>query len=116
MIMELNEIHNISDLISIPVKDFHPNFEESYLYDLVSKYQDKVIAWESDHEHGACAILLRGKIKYFMILFELSNHRIRRINDPDMGHAFSDKVLITNQTEFERFQKVLIINSLEDNE
>jgi len=114
--MELNEIHNISDLISIPIRNFYPSFEESYLTDIVFKYQDKVIAWESDHEHGACAILLRGKIKYFMILFELGNHRIRRIHDLNMGQAFSDKVLITNQTEFERFKKVLIINSLEENE
>ena len=112
--MELNEIHNISNLITIPVKDFHPNFEESYLYDLVSKYQDKVIAWESDHGRSLCRILLRGKIKYFMIRFNLQKRTITRIQDRDMGRTFSDQVLVTNPTEFERFKKVLIINSLEE--
>ena len=88
---------------------------EGYLYDIVKKYQDKVVAFELNNSgFTGITVLLRGKIKYFMVRFNFTKKSIKRIYDDYMSKEFSEKVLITNMKEYERFQKILIVNNLKD--
>lgn len=106
------DIRNISELIDIPIEDFHSDYGEEYLTPLLLKYQNRVIAFEINPRYNNCKVLLEGDKKFFLLNLILSSGRIKRIHDEDLREALSDNMVVTNVYEFDRFQKILLLDNL----
>ena len=110
--IRLNDIKDYKQLILLPLCSLHTSYGQEYIKGLISKYSDKVVAFDTDSEANQTNILFKGVIKYFLFHFELNRRWIYRIKDDEMrGVAFEEMMIVDNE-EFDKFKKVLLVNNL----
>ena len=115
--MEQEQIRSIKDILSISLDYFNTLYNEEYFRDIIRKYQDNVVAYLIDQEGNICIILLKGKIKFFGVYFNLDIARLYRIYDKEMREElFRKELVITNKESWDLFEKKMILNSLENNQ
>lgn len=125
--MNQNQIRRISEIISTPLKEFKTRFDQEYLIPLVSRYYDRVIAYALNPTGDYCNIILKGERKYFIIRFYMNlvsvdssdllfniMPKIFRIREESTAEIMLGQMVVTNQKEFKKFKKILILNSLHD--
>jgi len=110
--MELEEIHSVEQLITIPLEEFTTAWLQDYLKYLLIRYSDRVIAFDIDPQYSTCKVLLRGERKYFLLSLPLKSKILKRIYDKEMRSAGIDKMIITNIIEFQKFEKLLLLSNL----
>lgn len=104
-------MNKISEIISIDLKEFSFSYDQQYFYSILEKYKDKVIAFKITDD--LCYILLKGKIKYFLAKISLDKNKIWRVKDNTIYENMnSNKTVILNKEQYDRFTKKEIIRRL----